>query len=269
MKTVCSTTLNAGLKKPVKILHITDVHLAEYDRRNPEEQLLRMEERRKELEAESGLAPGSQNGLFEEAFRRAEEEGALLVLTGDTLELCTEAAIEECQRITAGKDFMFTPGSHEFTHVCRRPDEHYRTQYATNRKKMEEAFPHWNFTFESRVVGGVNLITADNNQGWFAPEILEKLKTEAEKGLPMVLFMHVPLFDKGLLVPTTNPHAAGTEEDYRINREIIDFIGSCPLILATFAGHWHKDMEETAPCGVKVYVTPALYTGGCRIIEIR
>ncbi len=269
MKTVLSTLLHAGLKEPVKILHVTDVHIAEYDDRNPPEQLTRMEERRGELQKESGFAPGTQNGLFEEAFRLAEEENALLVLTGDTLELCTCAAREELQRILAGKDLMFTPGSHEFTHLCRRPDEHFREEYARNRKIMEETFPQLNFTFESRVVGGVNLITADNNRGWFASEVLEKLKAEAEKELPMILFSHVPLFDKDLLTPTSNPHSAATEEEYRIHREIIDFIGACPLILATFAGHWHKEMEETAPCGVKVYVTPALYNGGCRMIEIR
>ena len=54
-----------------------------------------------------------------------------------------------------------------------------------------------------------------------------------------------------------------------VNDAMIEFIGKCPLIIATFGGHWHGEAERIAPNGAKMFVTPGLFKGICRMIEIR
>ncbi len=270
MEQIIQTVLETGLEKPVRILHATDVHLVEYAAEDPVEQQEHMIARREVFRKEANFPPHTQNEYFEEAFRMAEEQDALMVVTGDVMDINCKGNWKEFHRIADGHDFMFTPGSHEFAKFCRTPKEDFPAYYAQARPQVEAAFPNIKFRFDSRVVGGLNVVTIDNSEDYFREQEFEALKKEAEKGLPMVLFMHEPLHDHGLLrIATPNPVLRRTAEEYRINDEMISFIGRCPLILATFAGHWHGQTEAVAPFGAKVYVTPGLFKGIVRMIEVR
>ena len=270
MEKVIHTVLDLGLEKPVKILQITDVHLTETDPRDPVAQQEHMDKRRTVFRKESGYVPFTPNEYFEEALAMAEELGALPVVTGDVMDVNCIGNREEFARIVAGKDMMFTPGSHEFAAFCRAPVEGHEERYAKTRPEVEAAFPQFKFTFDSRTVGGVNLITVDNSRDFFPAEVLEGLKAEAEKGLPMVLFMHDPLVDHGLLrIREPHPFTLQPKEVYEASDEVLKFIDTCPLIKATFAGHWHGETERKTDGGVPVYVTPGLFKGICRLIEIK
>lgn len=270
MQKVIHTVLNFGLETPVKILHITDVHLTEKDPRDPEAQQEHMEKRRMVFRKESNFVPFSPNEYFEEALDLAKDLDALAVVTGDVMDVDCLGNRDEFARIIQGKDMMFTPGSHEFAAFCRAPIEGHEERYAKTRPQVEAAFPQFNFVFDARVVGGVNVITVDNSRDWFPVEVLEGLKKEAEKGLPMVLFMHDPLTDHGLLrIREPHPFVLQPQEIYDISDAVIDFINTCPLVKATFAGHWHGEAEQRSAGGVPVYITPGLFKGICRLIEIR
>ena len=270
MEKVIHTVLEVGLEKPVKILQITDVHLTETDPRDSAEQQVHMDKRREVFRRESGYVPHTPNEYFEEAFALAEEQDALPVVTGDVMDVYCLGNRDEFLRIAAGKDFMFTPGSHEFAEFCRAPVPGHRERYARTRPVVEAMLPQINFNFASRVVGGVNIITLDNSRDWFPEEALTGLKAEAEKGLPMVLFMHDPLTDHGLLrIREPHPMTLEPDEVYRVSDEVLQFIDTCPLVKATFAGHWHGDALHHTPAGVPVYITPGLFKGICRLIEIR
>lgn len=270
MERVIHTLLELGLPAPVKILQITDVHLTQTDPRDPEEQQAHMDKRREVFRRESGFVPHTPNEYFEEALALAEQYGALPVVTGDVMDVCCLGNLDEFQRIVGGKDLMFTPGSHEFAAFCRAPVPGHAERYEKTRVEVEAAFPQWDFVFESRVIGGVNIITLDNSRDWFPERVLTGLKAEAEKGLPMLLFMHDPLTDHGLL-RIREPHPLTLEPDrvYRISDEVLEFINTCPLIKATFSGHWHGEALQATPTGVPVYITPGLFKGICRLIEIR
>lgn len=269
MEQILHTVLEAGLEKPVRILQVTDVHLVEYSDQDPVDQQELLKRRRETFRKEGGYPPHTQNEYLEEAFRIAEEQDALLVITGDAMDLNSDGNHREFRRITAGKDFMFTPGGHEFQRICKRVLDEPADYYPGARARVAAAFPELKLTFDSRVVGGVNVITMDNSVDYFRAEILDALKKEVQKGLPMVLFMHDPLHDKALLHIAGIPLQRPTDEEYRISDQVIELIGTCPLVLATFAGHYHSEQETIAPCGAKVYVTPGLFKGIARMIEIR
>lgn len=270
MEQVIHTVLEAGLEKPVKLLQITDVHLVNTDPSDPPEQQEHLAARKTVFEKEANFPPHTQSEYFEEAFRIAEEEGAFPIVTGDVMDVYCKGTRDEFHRISDGKDFMFTPGSHDFAQFCHAPQADYPEYYARIRPEVEAQFPNLKFTFDSRVIGGVNVITMDNSQDIFPVQACEQLKKEAEKGLPMVLFMHDPLSDHGLIrVQPRSEYLKVSEAELNASDEIIEFIGKCPLVLATFAGHWHCDQEHIAPCGARVFITPGLFKGICRLIEIR
>ena len=274
MERIIETVLEIGLEKPVKILHVTDVHLVDYAPDDDPEQQEHMIKRKEVFAKEANYPPKTQNEYFEEAFRIAEEENAVMMVTGDVMDVYCKGNVREFHRIADGHDYMFTPGSHEFALFARAPKGDdpavYERAYRERRQQVEGLFPELKFDFESRVVGGVNIVAIDNSRDFYSAEAFEFLKKEVEKGLPIVLFSHDPLGDHGLLrVREPHPLVRQSDETYAVNDAMIEFIGACPLIVATFGGHWHGETERNAPNGAKMFVTPGLFKGICRMIEIR
>lgn len=271
MEQILKTVIDIGLNKTVKVLHITDAHLVDGDE-NDKGYLIDLLKMRKETFIKEGkYPPKTQNEYLVEAFELAENEGAYPVLTGDIMDLNTSGNRREMHRICDGREYMFTAGTHEFqrsscTPKCCPLEEPF-PYYRDTRNALMAEFPQWKLDSDSRVIGGVNLITVDNSQGFFTEPTFESLKREAEKGLPMVLFMHIPLNDERLRRPPQEGFLMSREE-FDISEETLSFIKSCPLIKATFAGHWHCDSrypDMTPPS----YVTPGLFSGICRMIEIK
>ena len=166
----------------------------------------------------------------------------------------------------AGKDFIYTAGTHEFQigpiDALAQPGTYYEECKARIEREAGVSFAS-----ASRVIGGVNLITLDNSQDFFPLAAREMLLKEIERGLPIILFTHVPINCQTLKVPRP-AHYRFTEEEFRIHLETLELITSCPLIKANFAGHWHSrdDFPDRTP---PVYVTPGTYAGIVRLIEFR
>ncbi len=205
--------------------------------------------RRKTFIKEGNYAPCTPQEYLTEAFELAEAEGAFPVLTGDIQDLNTagsRAAMHEC---LDGRDFLYTAGTHEFQRSSCTPKccplEEPGTYYEDTRDALKAEFC-WNWDSDSRVIGGVNLVTLDNSQGFFTKDAYGKLQEEMEKGLPMILFTHVPLTCETLKrIPHEPPyqHYRFSQEEYEISRKTVELIESTPLIKATFAGHWHCDSQ--------------------------
>ncbi len=269
MEKIIETKIHIGLEKPVKILHITDVHLVDYAEEDIPEKKEHLIRRRAVFEKEAGFPPHTQNEYFSEAFEIAERENALTVLTGDVTDIAAIGTRREFHRIADGHDFMYCPGSHEFADFCRTPGPDHAEIYKRNYDSFRESFPNLKVTFDSRTVGGLNVITIDNSEDYFTAEIYDKLRAEADRGLPMILFMHDPIGDWNLLrIRPINENMRRSPEEFLTSDSVLGFIGRCPLIKATFAGHWHGESEAVAPCGQKYYVTPGLFKGICRMITI-
>lgn len=268
MEKVIHTVLHAGLEKPVKILHVTDVHLVETNDRDTEEHKALETRRRGTFRAEGNFPPYTQNEYFEEAVRMAEELGAVLMVTGDVMDIQTQGNIAEFHRIIDGHDAMFTPGGHEHQRICRRTMEEPDGYWIGSRQKLKEAFPEFDMDFSSRVVNGLNIIAADNSLDYFNAETVRRFKAELEKGLPIVIFFHDPIWDRMLNVTEpTHPNVQLTPEDYATSHEMIDLINNHPLIVASIAGHGHVEAEKVVGKN-RAFMTPGLYRGACRLIEI-
>ena len=273
MERIIETVLEIGLEKPVKILHVTDVHLVDSAPDDDPEQQEHMIKRKEVFAKEANYPPKTQNEYFEEAFRIAEEGNAVMMVSGDVMDVYCKGNVREFHRIADGHDYMFTPGSHEFALFARSPKgddpAEYNRAYWERRKQGEGLFPELKFNFESRVVGGVNIVAIDNSRDFYSAEAFEFLKKEVEKGLPIVLFSHDPIVCGALLAWEDEKIPYFTEEDYKIRHEMIDLIKASPLVKGYFVGHWHsQSASDVEGASFRSYVTPGLFKGLCRMIEI-
>lgn len=263
-----NTKLSVGLEHPVKILHITDIHLTYANGMDTPEHHELMKKRTDTFRREGELAPFGPKEYFEQAIALAKEENALLVCTGDAIDIHTHGNLEVMKEIIRGEDLMFSPGGHEHQRICRRTMEEPYPYWETVRPQLESEFPEFNLYFESRDLGGINVITADNSLDYFPKKTVEAFKRELEKGLPVIVFFHDPIWD-GLLNQKEpyHPNIRLTAEDYRCSHEMIDLLLTHPLVVTTVGGHGHRDAERMI--GDKMhYMTAGLFKGQARMIEI-
>ncbi len=268
MENITYTRIHAGLEKPVKILHITDVHIAKADERDTPRQQRLMKERVDVFRREGGYLPKSPEEYFREACTLAKEENALLVCTGDAIDIHTYANVDYFLDLIKDEDLMFSPGGHEHQRRCVRTMEEDYPYWETVRPKLEEEFSRFDLYLESRVINGLNVITADNSLDYFAPRTLEAFRRELEKNLPIIVFFHDYVWDQFLnLDAPYHPNVRLTPEDYRSTREMIDLLLHHPLVVATVAGHGHRE-EEREIDGKIHYMTDGLFKGVARMLEI-
>ena len=268
MESIVRTRIDIGLEKPVRILHVTDVHISKADERDTPRQQKQAVQREEVFRKEGGFPPKSPEEYFLDAVELAKKEEALLVCTGDAIDLHTHACVDFFLDLIRDEDLMFAPGGHE--HQCRfvRTMEEEPPYARTVRARLDEEFSRFDLYLESRIINGVNIVTLDNSLDYFSLRTLEAFRRELEKGLPIVAFFHDYLWDEQLnMKEAYHPNVTLTPEDYRISHEMMDILYHHPLVVATFSGHGHRD-EVREIDGKKHYMTDGLFKGIARMIEI-
>lgn len=248
---IIKTEIKVGAEKPFSVMHASDTHLTLADARDGKRKTDLAERRQKTFpEADE---------MFEKMVRLQKKTGSLLVHTGDLIDFVSLANLEKAAEFTAQTDCFFAAGNHEFSLYVgeAKEDAAYREQSLA---KVQAAFAN-DIRFSSRVVNGVNFVAADNSYYLMEESQLNALKAEAEKGLPVVLCVHTPLFSEGLYDYLLNKEGKNSpaylmsvpEEKMRhytpdryeqqkedaATHEAYEFIRHCPQIKAILAGHVH------------------------------
>ena len=269
MLDILHTVVNIGIEKPIKLLHITDVHLTFFTEHDPEFQQELMSWRTKTFHKEGGCPDYTPEEYFREAIRYAEEIGATLIATGDVIDIYTEGNLLKVNEIIKGHDMMFSPGGHEHQKVCVRTMEEEYPYFKIMREKIKDNFRRFDIDFESRIIGGVNVITANNGLDYYNAYTVNRFEKELERGYPVVVFSHDPVDDPLLgLTEPYHPNVKLSTEDYLTSNRMLQKLLHDRRVKATFAGHWHRT-EESVIHGKSHYVTDGLFKGKCRLIEIR
>ena len=268
MLTLNQTKIHADLEHPIKILHITDVHLTYANGDDTPDHHALMEKRKGVFEKHAENPPHTPREYFESAIALAKKEGALLVCTGDAIDIHTKGNLEVFSEIIKDEDLMFSPGGHEHQRVCIRTMEEPYPYWETVRPQLESELSQFDLYLESRIINGLNVITADNSLDYFPEKTVNAFKHELEKGLPIVIFFHDPIWDALLNKKEAyHPNIRLTPSDYERSHEMIELLLNHPLVIATFGGHGHKDEEREIGCKIH-YMTDGLFRGKARMIEI-
>ncbi|MBQ0009871.1 MAG: metallophosphoesterase [Ruminococcus sp.] len=263
---IIQTKLDLGLGKEVRFLHASDTHLTRADGRDGARKTALGVKR-------SRVFPNNEESvLFIE--QTVKETGELLVYTGDLIDFVSRANFSRAKQFAETTGCFFVAGNHEFSRYVGEAweDEAYRNKSLA---RVQACFPN-DIRFASRVLDGVNLVGIDNSYYRFDRAQLAALKREAEKGLPILLFVHDPLHEPAIydnmmvekkrecayLVDTPEELMASYPEyRYRqqkadaITHETVEFIKNEPTIKAIFAGHMHFDFEGMVTDRLPQYVT--------------
>lgn len=256
--------IELGLEKPVNISHVTDVHLCLADGRDAH-LISHAAERTGVFFEEADRPPSTPSEYFREAMDYSEENCDLCIITGDVLDFISRKNIDEAREILQDKNYIFTAGNHEFCPRVGVPDSFARRFDVYG--EIQSVF-RGNMFFDSRVIGGVNLVTVDNSYYNYSALQTDLLEKEIEKGLPIVLFSHVPLTDPILELKYHHKDLVPDEYMMEQNRRFLGLVEKTDLIRAEFSGHWHCRGEKTLFGRMKEYITPGLFKGELTHIEI-
>ena len=271
------STVQIGLEKPVKLLHVTDTHLGLVDERD---------DARKHALANRFSTPDRARDLAEHlAYAKANCD--LLVHTGDLIDFVSHANVEAARSFVADEHVFFIAGNHEYSQYV---GEAWEDQAYRMNSYMQMGYglgvPMF---FNSRTVGGVNIVGIDNSYYLFQDWQLWRLKREVEKGLPIVLAFHDPLFEESLfqyhrqVSPEPCTYLVGCDEEHLLcynefravqqrpdepTKRMIDYIKNEPLIKVLLTGHLHFSFESEIAPGVPQFVTGCGYNGVAREVTL-
>ncbi len=231
--TVKQTDIQVGVEKPFSVIHISDTHLTLADERNDERKNILAEARAK-------IFPPAEEILCE-TERYSKANGFTIIHTGDLIDFVSEANLERAKSFIDENDILFVAGNHEYSLYVGEAfeDEAYRNISFDHVQSFFKA----PLRFNSCGIGGIDFVGIDNGYYLFDRLQLEMLKREVERGLPIVLFMHVPIVKQVI------------ERADEVTLETIEYIKAQPQIKAILSGHAHRDFEVQLTEALPQYIT--------------
>ena len=271
MLKIKKTTIEIGLEKPLRILHMTDSHLPFYcDTDSPD--MIRQGKKRNEKRSVRNL-----NKLI----KYGEKNCDLIVHTGDLIDYISKPCVEFAKEFLKRDKFLFVAGNHEYAKYDGKKED---MAYRLNSMKEIGGYPV-NIFFNSHIIGGVNFVGIDDAYHQAEYEQLDMLREEVKKGYPIILFMHAPLYEEALYKKSykfwdgeicllgsdtvKHPEVIGDiAEPFESTKAFYDYVTNEPLIKAVLAGHLHFGFESRLPGGTMQYVTNRGDKGNAREITI-
>lgn len=265
---ILKTSIKIGLKNPIKFLHITDTHLPEYAENNP----ANAENRAK------------RTALLKECLDYAQKNGLTVVHTGDMMTFCNQENLKFIDAYFKNRDYILAIGNHDF---CKEGE--YGDDPDNVERNIGLLAPHFrsNLFFDSKIFNNeLNVVSLANGFFRITDAQLDALKAEVDKGLPILLCMHVPIFtpehakarmsigDCAHLLGPSDEFLSQYPERFAFHRadeatlRAIDYIKNAAAIKAIVAGHTHMNYEETFENGLVQIVTGATFDEYIREITV-
>ena len=277
---ILKSQLDLGLVQPVRILQVSDCHLSGCCEEDSEKAKAKSKKKTAEFLKETGGV--TQEQRLKEALDLSAEYDAL-ALTGDIADSPSRANLELLASMLEGRRYLYTLGNHDYyTYDSDSGNADDRERFLDDFLRFLPCDP----TMDSLQVGGVNLVALDDSLAQFSALQLEFLKAEAAKGLPILLFLHLPIYsptfvpqayewwDSSMCLGTpADVLAAHGETDPKMRAEVetllmLDYIREEPLIKAIFASHLHFS-DEANVLGKPQFVNKPCYLGSAREILIK
>ena len=277
---ILSNELQIGLTQPLRILQVSDVHLSGCCEEDSEKAKEKSKKKTAAFLKEAGGV--SQEQRLKEALELAEGYDAL-VFTGDIADSPSRANLELLESMLEGRKYLYTFGNHDYySYDSDSGCAEDRDRYLDDFLRFLPCDP----TMDSMQIGGVNLVALDDSLAQFSWLQLDFLKAEVKKGLPILLFLHLPIYsptfvpkayewwDSSMCVGTPlDVLAAHGETDPKMpadeaTQAMLELIRTEPLIKAVFASHLHF-ADEAEVQGKPQFVNEPCCLGSVREIVLR
>ena len=256
-----------GLKEELRVFIVGDTHLTLHDERDNAYAA---------YYARMAQYPAKQ-GVFARTLARAKAEKAdLVALVGDIVSFPTLANVEYVMKEleASGLNWIYTAGNHDWHFEgCLGSDLELRAEWT--QRRLTPLYRGRNPLMASTVVKGVRFVTIDDSCYHITRAQLDFWESEAGKGDPTVLLMHVPLWVEGFgLFTCGNPQWGANADPYwEIERRmrwaerqspesfaLRESVLATPNLVAVFTGHIHTTMTATER-GKFLLSVPANKTG--------
>ena len=267
-----------GLHRAVTLMHITDSHLNLADERDSEAlELMKLREPKR---------PESHDRFIKALARTNELSVDATIFTGDITNFPSWAAIDAIADgvATLSSPYLYTLGNHDWHFPYLQWNDTTRDEYYPRFAGLIDGDPQC----QVEEIGGVRLIALDNSNYQISVAQVRFLKEQLITGAPCLLFIHIPIFIRSLLLPvlerwkTPLMMAASegwTEETRTAKSELLPnettlafhrFLteGASDNIAAIFCGHVHFSHADAYRAGRFQYVTNAGFDGASRLIRL-
>ena len=216
---------------------------------------------RSALHFRTGRPLASPEG-FDYALAEAKKlQMDFVALVGDIVSFPTEAGVEYVKKRLdeSGLNWMYVSGNHDW-HYEGLPGTEMELRAEWTRKRLSPLYQGADPMMASRVVNGIRFVFIDNSLYEILPSQLDFWKSEAAKGEPVALMMHIPLYmpgygprEAGCAHPQwgakVDPHwkierrpqwpeAGHTQTTFAFRKAVFD----TPNLLGVFVGHEHRHM---------------------------
>ena len=264
-------------EKNFKVMFLADTHFTIEDERGKDFYSFTQRMGGSAVEPENYGKSNRREQALLESLKEAKKAGCELVnLGGDIINFPSLASVELLEQIMkeSGLKWIYTAGNHDWHYEGEQGDA------AVLRDKWEQSnlkklYQGQHPLYSSTVLHGINFVLIDNSTNEVTKEQLDFMQEQIEKGLPIILSMHIPLYlpghniDYGCGNPQWNkkndpyyeiekrlpwPEEGHTHVTYAFR----DLIFHCPLILGVYAGHTHEEAWDVSN-NVFQYVAGANY----------
>ncbi len=265
-----------GLNQAVRMLHVTDSHIALIDDRDAEH-----------IEACTGACERfeSREQIFAQLMEEAEESSLdLVALTGDIVHFPSQAGVESVVKSIdkVGVPALYTSGNHDW---------HYPG--VEGRGELREAWwdalaplHHGQAAYARHEIGGIQFLLVDDSIYQVNEEQTAFVDTHLANGMPTVLLTHIPLslptlreptlerFDAPILIadPEWGPESRdrwGTGEDLSPTLEFARTLVRTENLVAVFCGHIHFAHADSINLNAVQYVGAPGFDANSRLVEFR
>ena len=276
-----------GLVGPVRLLHVTDSHLALIDARDAGH-----------VEACSGVRErfGQQrldadgNGIFTEITfaelmsAAAALDADLLAHTGDLIHFPSQANMEAAMAGlgSARSEVLFTSGNHDWLFPGGDSVPGHREASWPRLDPLTDGRP----SHQARDIGGLRFVAVDDSTYQIGDGQLAFWREQLAAGLPTVLFTHIPLSLPTLRPPTIarwqsplllaepawpagERELHGIGEDTAATVEFARSLTAAENLVAVFCGHVHFPHVDTLSPSAAQYVGAPGFMAGQRLVEFQ
>ncbi|WP_193212152.1 metallophosphoesterase family protein [Luteolibacter marinus] len=233
----------------------------------------------------TGQPTNPEQGFVEALQAAKTSKSELVALVGDIVSFPSQAAVEwaVARLREASIPWIYTAGNHDW-HYEGMPGPLDSLRATWSRQRLAPLYQQAPPLMSVRELHGVRFVTIDDSTYEILPEQLEFFREQVASGVPLVLFVHIPLFAPGRDTGYGCGHprwGAASDTGFEVERRpkwregghtrtTLDFhreVFAAPNLLGVFAGHIHRASLDVVN-GIPQFVGNANATGAFVEIEL-
>lgn len=185
-----------GLEKPFNVLFLADTHFTVEDERGKDYYPYSRRMGGAAVEPENyGKGNGRDRALTASLERAKKADAELVILGGDILNFPSEASVEYVRKIldNSGLKWTYIAGNHDW-HYEGEPGDAMSQREKWTHSHLKPLYQGRNPMCYAEIIHGINFVTIDNSLFEITEGQLDFFKKEVHRGLPVLLFMHIPIY---------------------------------------------------------------------------